>query len=154
MPADLDARLEQLATLGEPVRRALYHYVTTAAVPVTREQAAAEIGVPQHTAKFHLDRLVDEGLLEAGYARPPGRGGPGAGRPAKVYRRSAAEVEVSLPERRYDLAGRLLVKAVTQAEQGSIPVRDALTTVAHDEGRRTGRAHRAPPAPDGSNGRN
>jgi len=137
---DLDARLEQLAALGEPVRRALYRFVTSAPEPVTREQAAAALGVAQHTAKFHLDRLVADGLLDADYARPPGRGGPGAGRPAKVYRRSATEVDVSLPERRYDLAGRLLVKAVTHAERTAVPVRDALATVARDEGRATGRA--------------
>jgi len=129
--------------LGDPVRRALYRYAATASEPVTREQAAAAVGVPQHTAKFHLDRLVGDGLLDASYTRPPGRGGPGAGRPAKVYRRSATQVEVSLPERRYDLAGRLLVKAVTHAEHTSVPVRDALETVARDEGRRAGRAHGA-----------
>ena len=143
MAADLDARLEQLAALGEPVRRALYRSVATASEAVTREQAAAAVGVPQHTAKFHLDRLVADGLLEAGYARPPGRGGPGAGRPAKVYRRSPTEVEVSLPERRYDLAGRLLVKAITHAERTSLPVRDALDSVAREEGRAAGAAHHA-----------
>jgi predicted ArsR family transcriptional regulator len=140
---DLDARLEQLAVLGDPVRRALYRYVATASEPVTRERAAAAVGIPQHTAKFHLDRLVADGLLDASYARPPGRGGPGAGRPAKVYRRSETEVDVSLPERRYDLAGRLLVKAVTHAERTSVPVRDALETVARDEGRAAGLTHGA-----------
>jgi len=133
--ADLDRRLEQVAALGEPVRRALYRYVATQTEPVTREHAAEAVGVPRHTAKFHLDRLVTDGLLDAGYARPAGRGGPGAGRPAKVYRRSDTEVEVSLPERRYDLAGRLLAKAVARAERTAAPVRDVLDAVARDEGR-------------------
>src|SRR5438045_398628 len=82
---------------------------------VNREQAAAGAGVAHHVAKFHLDRLVDDGLLTAEYRRPAGRGGPGAGRPAKLYRRSDVDLEVSLPERRYDLAGRLLVRAVAEA---------------------------------------
>jgi predicted ArsR family transcriptional regulator len=135
---DLDARLDRVATLGEPVRRALYRFVAAQPEPVTREQAAAAVGVAQHTAKFHLDRLVDGRLLEAGYRRPAGRGGPGAGRPAKVYRRSGADVDVSLPERRYDLAGRLLVKAVAQAERTGSPVPEALRSVAAEAGRSAG----------------
>ena len=138
MGNDLDARLDRVAALGEPVRRALYRFVAAQPEPVTREQAAAAVGVAQHTAKFHLDRLVDGRLLEAGYRRPPGRGGPGAGRPAKVYRRSGTDLDVSLPERRYDLAGRLLVKAVAQAERTGAPVSKALRSVATQAGRSAG----------------
>ena len=138
MGNDLDTRLDQVAALGEPVRRALYRFVAAQPEPVTREQAAAGVGVAQHTAKFHLDRLVDGRLLEASYRRPPGRGGPGAGRPAKVYRRSDTDLDVSLPERRYDLAGRLLVKAVAQAERTGSSVSDALQSVATQAGRSAG----------------
>jgi predicted ArsR family transcriptional regulator len=135
---DLDARLDRVAALGEPLRRALYRFVAAQIEPVTREQAAAGVGIALHTAKFHLDRLVDDGLLEAGYRRPPGRGGPGAGRPAKIYRRSDTDLEVSLPERRYDLAGRLLAKAVAQAERTETSISEALHSVAHDAGRAVG----------------
>jgi predicted ArsR family transcriptional regulator len=138
MGNDLDARLDRVAALGEPVRRALYRFVAAQPEPVTREQAAAAVGVAQHTAKFHLDRLVDGRLLEAGYRRPPGRGGPGAGRPAKVYRRSRTDLDVSLPERRYDLAGRLLVKAVERAERTGSPAPEALGEVATQAGRSAG----------------
>ena len=135
MSNHLDARLDQVAALGEPVRRALYRFVAAQPEPVTREQAAAGVGVAQHTAKFHLDRLVADGLLEASYRRPPGRGGPGAGRPARVYWRSDTDLDVSLPERRYDLAGRLLAKAVAQAERTGSSVSNALQAVAAEEGR-------------------
>ena len=64
-----------------------------------REQAAAGVGVARHVAKFHLDRLVADGLLAFEYRRPGGRGGPGAGRPAKLYRPTDSGVDVSLPER-------------------------------------------------------
>jgi predicted ArsR family transcriptional regulator len=127
-----------IAALGEPLRRALYRFVAAQTEPVTREQAAAGVGVAQHTAKFHLDHLVDDGLLEGGYRRPPGRGGPGAGRPAKIYRRSDTDLEVSLPERRHDLAGRLLAKAVAQSERTGTPISEALHSVAIDAGRAVG----------------
>jgi predicted ArsR family transcriptional regulator len=52
-------------------------------------------GVTAH----HLDRLEDEGLLESEHRRLNDRRGPGAGRPAKVYRRTAAEISVNLPAR-------------------------------------------------------
>lgn len=108
-----DEQLNRAAALGDPVRRALYRFVASAAEPVGREAAAAAAGVAQHVAKFHLERLVKDGLLEFEYRRPAGRGGPGAGRPAKLYRRADVDVEVSLPERRYQLAGELLVEALS-----------------------------------------
>ena len=79
---NLDDRLAPLAALAEPARRRLYDFVVLQADPVSRDQAAAGVGVPRHVAKFHLDRLVAGGLLDVEYRRPPGRGGPGAGRPA------------------------------------------------------------------------
>ena len=138
-----DARVSGIATLGEPVRRELYRYVVTQRSPVNRDQAAAGVGVAHHVAKFHLDKLVDDGLLETEFARPPGRGGPGAGRPAKLYRRSPRELEVSLPERRYDLAGSLLARAVTDAERDGVPVREALARAARETGRALGADARA-----------
>ena len=129
-----DDRVAGIATLGEPVRRALYRYVAAQRSPVNRDQSAEGVGVAHHVAKFHLDKLVDDGLLETEFGRPPGRGGPGAGRPAKLYRRSARQLEVSLPERRYDLAGSLLARAVTEAERDGVPVREALERAARDTG--------------------
>ena len=75
------------------------------------------MGVPRPTTAFHLDRLVADGLLDVHYERRSGRTGPGAGRPAKLYRRAECSVSVSLPERRYDLAGELLAAALAEAEQ-------------------------------------
>jgi predicted ArsR family transcriptional regulator len=131
---DLDARLDRLAGLGEPVRRALYRFVVGQRAPVSREQAATGVGVAHHVAKFNLDRLVEDGLLDAEYRRPAGRGGPGAGRPAKLYRRAEGDLEVSLPERRYDLAGRLLVRAVARAERSGGSVAESLHDVAREAG--------------------
>jgi predicted ArsR family transcriptional regulator len=99
--------------------------------------------VPRHTAKFHLDKLVDEGLLEVEFRRLTGRTGPGAGRPSKLYRRSARELSVSLPQRRYDLAGRILAAAVDRAAREQVPVDAAVREAARDEGRRSATAAEA-----------
>jgi predicted ArsR family transcriptional regulator len=123
-------RVTKLGALADPVRRALYRFVADQPGAVSREQAADGIDVPRHTAKFHLDRLVDEGLLVTEFRRLTGRTGPGAGRPAKLYRRSRKEVAVSLPSRRYDLAGHVLADAVERSLGGApmdVSVRDAAT---------------------------
>lgn len=135
MAEELDTQILSIAALGEPVRRALYQYVAAQDHPVSREQAAAGTTVALHTAKFHLDKLVADGLLDVEYARPPGRTGPGAGRPAKLYRRSARAISVSLPERRYDLAGRVMAEAITAAARDATPVTEALRAAARATGR-------------------
>jgi predicted ArsR family transcriptional regulator len=135
---DFEARVSGIATLAEPVRRALYRYVAAQPGPVNRDQAAQGVGVPRHVAKFHLDKLEDEGLLEVEFRRPGGRGGPGAGRPAKLYRRSPRELAVSLPERRYELAGRVLAEAVLEAEYDRVPIAEALGAAAARAGRALG----------------
>lgn len=134
----IDAQILGIAALAEPIRRRLYRFVVAEGAPVSREEAAIGAGVAHHVAKFHLDKLVEDGLLEVEYSRPPGRGGPGAGRPAKRYRRSSSEVAVSLPQRHYELAGRLLAGAVTEATAGGVPVDEALSRGSRDEGRALG----------------
>jgi predicted ArsR family transcriptional regulator len=131
-------RLDTLAALGDPVRRRLYEEVASAPEPLGREEAAARAGVAVHTARFHLDRLADEGLLEVEYRRLTGRTGPGAGRPAKVYRRGPREISISLPARHYDLLSRILSTAVAEAETAKDPVRAVAVRVAREEGRAFG----------------
>jgi predicted ArsR family transcriptional regulator len=141
--SELDERLTRIAALGEPIRRALYRYVISRREPVGRDQAAEAVGVPRHTAKFHLDRLETDGLLETEYSRPPGRNGPGAGRPAKRYRRADGEIAVSLPERRYDIVGRVLARAVSVATESGAPVGDSVREAAVAEGHLLGAAAKA-----------
>jgi len=135
---DFASRVTSIATLGEPVRRALYTYVIAQPDPVSREQAAAAVGVPLHVAKFNLDKLEEQELLDVEFARPAGRSGPGAGRPAKLYKRSAREVEVSLPERHYDLAAEVMAQAITESEDRAVPIGDALRDAARDAGQALG----------------
>jgi predicted ArsR family transcriptional regulator len=132
--ADLDAQLSSVASLAEPVRRTLYRYVIAERAPVSREQAATAVGVAHHVAKFHMDKLEQDGLLRTEYSRPPGRTGPGAGRPTKLYSRADRQVDVSLPQRHYDLAGLLLAEAITTAERSGTPVDTAVRTAAAEAG--------------------
>jgi len=134
----IDTALRSVASLAEPIRRRLYRYVVTQGEPVSREQAAEGVGVAHHVAKFHLDRLEADGLLDVDYRRPGGRTGPGAGRPTKYYRQAARDIAVSLPERQYDLAGRIMAEAITTAAESSTPLRDALQRAAVSNGTRLG----------------
>jgi predicted ArsR family transcriptional regulator len=111
-PPDFSDDVAAVAALKDPVRLALYEYVTSQADAVGRDQAAEAIGVNRDMAAFHLDRLADQGLLDVAFRRLSGRQGPGAGRPAKLYSRSAREVQISLPPRRYDVAARLFAEAL------------------------------------------
>ncbi|WP_406095783.1 helix-turn-helix transcriptional regulator [Streptomyces sp. NBC_01013] len=110
-----DAALEALVVLGDPVRRGLYRHVTGTPGEVGRDAAAEAVGVSRSLAAFHLDKLVEAGLLEVCFRRLSGRSGPGAGRPAKLYRRAEGERTVSVPPRSYDTASRLLAEVVEQA---------------------------------------
>ena len=127
--------LAALASLAEPLRRRLYLHVAFEATPVSREAAAGALGIPRSVAAFHLDKLAEVGLLEVEYRRPPGRGGPGAGRPAKLYRRTDREIVFSMPERRYDVAGSLLAQALLDACEQALLPGEALKFVAREYGR-------------------
>jgi predicted ArsR family transcriptional regulator len=133
---DLAGQIAAVGALADPARRALYRFVSAASEPVSRDEAAAGVGLARHTVKFHLDRLVDDGLLETEYRRLSGRRGPGAGRPSKLYRRSARQIDVTLPERHYDLAGQILAGAVESAAASGTPVLEAVDATASAEGRR------------------
>ena len=110
--AGLAAEISAIAVLQDPVRRALFAYIAEQLEPIGRNRAAAATGTSRATAAFHLDRLVDEGLLEASYRRLSGRVGPGAGRPAKLYRRTTRQLELTLPVRHYGLAAELFAAAL------------------------------------------
>ena len=127
--------IEAVALLDEPVRRALYDWVIGQPEAVSRDAAAAATGISRALAAFHLDRLVAHDLLGAEYRRLSGRTGPGAGRPAKLYRRGSRDVTVSLPDRRYEVAAAVMADAMEH--MGRSPL-DALETSARAAGRAVG----------------
>ncbi|MDR7190370.1 putative ArsR family transcriptional regulator [Microbacterium sp. BE35] len=125
-------RAEAVAALADPQRRELYCLASER--PIGRDEAAAALGMPRSTAAVNLDRLADAGLLAISYERRSGRTGPGAGRPAKLYRAADAELAATIPERHYELAGELLAAAAAVADERGVPVRDALEAEAFAAG--------------------
>src|SRR5689334_15920216 len=133
--------LASLSTLDDPVRRRLYEVVTRQPGPMGRDEAAAAAGIGRALAVYHLDKLVESGLLAATYQRPAGRSGPGAGRPAKLYARADREFTVTVPPRSYELAAQLLVQAVEADDSGRS--RAALGQAARRLGTELGCGYRA-----------
>lgn len=135
-PRHFAGQIESLAALDEPLRRKLYLYVAASGGEVSRDEAARATQVSRALAAFHLDKLVKAGLLEARFRRLTARVGPGAGRPSKLYRRSQARIDLSLPRRRYELAAQVLAQAV--GDRGAAGGPEALERAARDWGRRMG----------------
>jgi predicted ArsR family transcriptional regulator len=132
----LNEQIAGVSSLNEPVRRKLYQVVAKARDPIGREQAAEMAGISRALAAFHLDKLAEEGLLETTFRRLTDRSGPGAGRPSKLYRRSSNQLQVNLPPRRYELAARLLARAMT--EKGRQSPKRTLQRVAKEFGKEVG----------------
>jgi predicted ArsR family transcriptional regulator len=104
--------ISAVAVLNDPVRRRLYDYIVMQSDGVSRSEAAAAVGIQRTLAAFHLDRLAEAGLVDVTFRRLAGQAGPGSGRPAKLYRRAAAEHQVSVPPRDYRAAAELLAEVV------------------------------------------
>lgn len=141
MSDPLATQIAGIAVLDDPVRRSLYLYVARQSEPVSRDAAAAATGATRENAAFHLDKLVEAGLLEATYRRLSGRTGPGAGRPSKMYRRSEHRLQVTLPARRYELAAEVMAQALddTRGKNAS----SSVAAAAHRAGEALGASARA-----------
>jgi predicted ArsR family transcriptional regulator len=137
--------LDAVGALQEPLRRALYRYVVSRRDEVSRNEAAEAVGIQRTLAAFHLDKLVEAGLLMTSFRRLTDRTGPGAGRPAKLYRRAETNHEVSLPPRAYGTAAELLAEAVEEAGADA-----TLQAAARRSGRARGEAARRTAATESS----
>jgi predicted ArsR family transcriptional regulator len=136
------AAVSAVAVLNDPVRRALFDAVRRAPAALTREDAAAAVGISRKLAAFHLDKLVEVGLLrldsspEAAAARR-GR----VGRRPKCYRPAEAGVQVSIPPRRTNLLAELLLEAISTTRSTEDAIAAALR-VARRRGRAVGEPER------------
>lgn len=147
--ASLADDVTAVALLEEPTRRRLYELVAGAPDDVGRDEAARTIGISRELAAFHLDRLVEAGLLSAVYRRLTGRRGPGAGRPAKLYRRSEREISVDLPPRRYRAIAGMFADGLAALSDriGADAVAAAVRESARERGRLAGAGARATGGP-------
>lgn len=104
-----------IAALDDDVRRALYEYVRAAGTPVSREAAAAAVGISRKLAAFHLDKLVDLGLLTSGFSATEVRR---VGRAPRLYQPAPTDITVRVPERTPELLAGILVDAVSGQRAG------------------------------------
>lgn len=132
--------LDDLSCLADDLRRRLYEHVCEVGRPVARDEAAAALGIGRTLAAYHLDKLVEHGLLVVSQQRRSGRSGPGAGRPAKLYSRAERDFSVSTPPRDYELAARLLAEAAERDPEGALS--GSLREVARERGRTAGASRR------------
>lgn len=109
--ADTSA-LGPLGALIPEGERAALAYARAQAEPFTVDLAAEVVGASRAAMRRRLERLEELGLLRSEFRRLGERVGPGAGRPAKLYR-AAPEVEVrEFPAHRLtDLVALLLEEA-------------------------------------------
>jgi predicted ArsR family transcriptional regulator len=137
------ARVAAISALQDPIRRALFAFISHSDSAVGRDEAATAVRLARTTAAFHLDRLVEAGILTVEFAKLSGRTGPGSGRPAKLYRRAVSEVSVALPERHYDLMGELLAASIADADESGRGIRDSVVATARQRGHELGAAARS-----------
>ncbi|WP_409492986.1 helix-turn-helix transcriptional regulator [Amycolatopsis sp. cmx-11-12] len=139
-PDGLDVpSIAAVAALDDDLRRGMYAYARRARRPVTRDEAAAAVGISRKLAAFHLDKLVTAGLLKFGFTAGPV---VKVGRKPKVYEPVDEAIQVQLPARRHEILAGILAEAVL-AEGSGETARDAVLRVAGERGLAVGAEERA-----------
>ncbi|TCC61432.1 transcriptional regulator [Kribbella pittospori] len=117
----------------------MFEFCRRAGRAISRDEAAAEVGISRKLAAFHLEKLVEAGLLRAHYEQ----GGRlrKVGRAPKLYEPVETDVQVSIPPRRPDLLAEILLDGVLSQDDGS-PM-DSAMKAAFRRGERIGEEERA-----------
>ncbi|MGH3800904.1 MAG: helix-turn-helix domain-containing protein, partial [Pseudonocardiaceae bacterium] len=123
------AALAAVAALSDELRRRMYGFIRRARRPVSREEAAKSVGISRKLAAFHLDKLVEVGLLRARYE--PVGGIRKVGRTPKVYEPTDDQVRISIPAREHDLLADILIDALLTEDQGKAGREAALQVARH-----------------------
>jgi len=134
-----DPAIRAIAALDDDLRRGMYEFIRAARRPVTRDEAAAAVGISRKLAAFHLDKLVAAGTLRARYQ--PADGIRRVGRAPKVYEPSGTDIRVSIPPRSHDILAGILLDAMVREGRGENAL-DAAQRVARDRGEQIGAAER------------
>jgi predicted ArsR family transcriptional regulator len=134
-----DPAIKAVAALDDPLRRGMFSFIRASHQPVTRQAAAASVGISRKLAAFHLDKLVEAGVLRAHY-RPVG-GVRKVGRTPKVYEVADTDIDINIPPRRHELLADILLEAVLTEGNGE-DARQAAARVAGQRGRDIGTRER------------
>ncbi|QTJ70241.1 transcriptional regulator (plasmid) [Rhodococcus sp. ZPP] len=133
-------QIKAIAALDDDLRRGLYEFGRRAGRPVTRDEAAAAVGISRKLAAFHLDKLVAAGLLRAHYE--PVGGIRRVGRTPKVYEPTGDGIHVAIPARHHEVLAEILIDAVMTEGAGE-SARAAAMRVAAARGEDLGSRERA-----------
>jgi len=117
----------------------MFSFIRREGRAVTREEAAQRMGISRKLAAFHLDKLVEAGLLHARY-ESPGMARK-VGRRPKVYEATGAQISLSIPDRRHQLLADILLDAVLD-EGDDECARDAAMRTAQERGLAVGASMR------------
>jgi predicted ArsR family transcriptional regulator len=140
-----DGAISAVAALDDELRHGMYVFIRRVRRPVTRDEAAAAVGISRKLAAFHLDKLVKAGVLRS---RTEAVGGiRRVGRTPKVYEPADTDIRVTIPERRHEILAEILVDAVLSEETGETAQTAALRAAA-THGEALGTASRDPNAQD------
>lgn len=124
------ARLDRLAdAFGNPTRRDVFMLLRRCGAPLIATEVAARLGLRRTAARAHLERLVDLGLVSAA-SRPTASGGL----PTKSYTAVEAQLEITLPPRRYELLARSLLDLLGTAGVDAAAEHAAVVGRAYGEG--------------------
>jgi predicted ArsR family transcriptional regulator len=129
----------RVAALADQLRSGMYTFIRRARRPVTRDEAAASVGISRKLAAHHLDKLVDIGLLRASYE--PIDGVHRVGRTPKVYEATDLDLQVSIPTRHHDLLAEILIQGIV-TQRSDETSQQAAERVAHKRGHEIGVAER------------
>jgi len=110
--------VERLDALGSPDLRATLSVLRSASGPLSADEVAGELDIPRSVARWRLERLLDAGLLDAGFAERTG--GPGAGRPPKLYAPAPETEALEFPARRYETLFALLAATMPKRRLGAV----------------------------------
>jgi predicted ArsR family transcriptional regulator len=113
---DLD---RTISALQDPTRRQILLDFYVHRPEWTTAEVAEAVGVHRTVAHSHLERLVSLGYLVSSPRRGMG------GKPAKVYRLTERQIDLSYPVRRFARLAALLAQALGGTPQGSKAARRA-----------------------------
>jgi predicted ArsR family transcriptional regulator len=108
-----------VSALQDPTRRRILLDFHVHQLEWTVAEVAKAVGIHRTVAHSHLERLVALGYLTSSQRRGT------TGKPAKLYRLSGRQIELSFPIRRFARLAALLAEGLEGTRHGDLIARDA-----------------------------